>query len=48
LLTVVDGRHGVGGGVLNKRLQKFFDSHLRGVEAAFKDESIPVGKTGRR
>jgi acetyl esterase/lipase len=48
LLTVVDGRHGVGGGVLNKRLQNFFDSHLRGVEAAFKDESIPVGKTGRR
>ena len=48
LLTVVDGGHGVGGGELNKRLQIFFDHHLRGEEAAFKDESIPVGKTGRR
>ena len=48
LLTVVDGGHGVGGGVLKKRLQIFFDHHLGGEEAAFKDEAIPVGKTGRR
>ena len=48
LLTVVDGGHGVGGGELNKRLQIFFDHHLKGGEATFKDELIPAGKTGRR
>ena len=48
LLTVTDGGHGVGGGVLNEHLKNFFDHHLLKKKAAFRDETIPVGKTGRR
>ena len=40
--------HGVGGGVLNEHLKNFFDHHLLKKKAAFRDETIPVGKTGRR
>ena len=48
LLTVTGGGHGVGGGVLNEHLQKFFDHHLLKKSGVFESLAIPVAKTARR
>ena len=48
LLTVTGGGHGVGGGVLNEHLQKFFDHHLLKKSGVFESLTIPVAKTARR
>ena len=48
LLTVTGGGHGVGGGVLNEHLQKFFDHHLLKKSSVFESLTIPVAKTVQR
>ena len=48
LLTVTGGGHGVGGGVLNEHLQKFFDYHLLNNSGVFESLIIPVAKTAQR
>ncbi len=48
LLTVTGGGHGVGGGVLNEHLQKFFDHHLLKKSGVFESLTIPVAKTVQR
>ena len=48
LLTVTGGGHGVGGGVLNEHLQRFFDHHLLKKSAVFESLTIPVTKTAQR
>ena len=48
LLTVTGGGHGVGGGVLNEHLQKFFDHHLLKKSGVFESLTIPVAKVVQR
>ena len=48
LLTVTGGGHGVGGGVLNEHLQKFFDHHLLKKSGVFESLAIPVAKVVQR
>ncbi len=48
LLTVTGGGHGVGGGVLNEHLQKFFDHHLLKKNGVFESLTIPVAKVVQR
>ena len=48
LLTVTGGGHGVGGGVLNEHLQKFFDQHLLKKSGVFESLTIPVAKVVQR
>ena len=48
LLTVTGGGHGVGGGVLNEHLQKFFDHHLLKKSGVFESLTIPVAKAVQR
>ena len=48
LLMVTGGGHGVGGGVLNEHLQKFFDHHLLKKSGVFESLTIPVAKVVQR
>ena len=42
LLAMTDAGHGFGSPELNKRVQQFFDMHLRGIKAEISPEPIPL------
>jgi acetyl esterase/lipase len=42
LLAMTDAGHGFGSPELNKRVQQFFDMHLRGIKSEISSEPIPL------
>ncbi len=42
LLAMTDAGHGFGSPELNKRVQQFFDMHLRGIQSEISSEPIPL------
>jgi hypothetical protein len=39
---MTDAGHGFGSPELNKRVQQFFDLHLRGIKSEISSEPIPL------